>query len=179
MIESFLKLFPISLKSQKIRIIGPKPQKVFRCAFFDGAAAEKIGGAGYVIYLNDNHFFSFSLGCGCSTNTRAELLALWAVLRVSLMMGLPIHLIFGDSMVIISWLNELSTLDIPSLMHWCDEINNMLQLVPSVIFKHTFREHNMLADGLSKQALKLDMGHGSFSEYLDGMVIENGQFVLF
>ena len=56
MIESFLKLFPVPLKSQKIQIIGPKPQKVFPCAFFDGAAAEKIGGAGYVIYLNDNHF---------------------------------------------------------------------------------------------------------------------------
>ena len=119
MIESFLKLFPVPLKSQKIRIIGPKPQKVFPCVFFDGAAAEKIGGAGYVIHLNDNHYFSFSLGCGCSTNTRAELLALWVVLRVSLIMGLPTHLIFGDSMVIISWLNGLSTLDISPLMHWC------------------------------------------------------------
>ena len=87
-----------------------------------------------MIYLNDTHFFSFSMGCGCSTNTRAELLALWAVLRVSLMMGLPIHLIFGDSMVIISWLNRISTLDVPSLMHWCDDIRNMLQLAPPVIF---------------------------------------------
>ena len=95
------------------------------------------------------------------------------------MMGLPTHLIFGDSMVIISWLNGLSTLDIPSLMHWCDEINNMLQLVPPVIFKHIYREHNMLADGLSKQALKLNMGYGTFFETLDGKVIEQGQFMLF
>ena len=35
----------------------------------------------------------------------------------------------------------------------------MLQMAPQVIFKHIFREHNLLADGLSKQALKLDMGH--------------------
>ena len=152
---------------------------IFPCGFFDGAAAENLGGAGFVIYLNDNHYFSFSLGCGCSTNTRAELLALSAVLRVSLMMGLPIHLIFRDSMVIISWLNRLSALDFPSLMHWCDDIKNMLHIVPPVIFKHIFREHNMLADDLSKQALNLDMGYGTFFESLDGMVIEHGQFVLF
>ena len=122
----------------------------YPCGFFNGAAAKIIGGSGFVIYLSDTHYFSFSMGCGCSTNTRAELLALWAVLRVSLMMGLPMHLIFGDSMVIISWLNRLSALDVPSLMHWCDDIRNMLQLVPPVIFKHIFREHNSLTDGLSK-----------------------------
>ena len=179
MIESFLKLFPVPNKSKKIRNFGQKPQKVFPCAFFDGAAAMNIGGAGYVIYLNDNHYISFSLGYGSSTNTRAKLLALWAVLRVSVMMGLPTQLIFGDLMVIISWLNGLSTLDIPSLMHWFDDINNMLQHVPPVIFKHIYREHNMLADGLSKQALKLDMGYGTFYETLDGMVIKHGQFMLF
>ena len=60
-----------------------------------------------------------------------------------------------------------------------DEIRTMLQLVPSVIFKHIFCEHNSLADELSKQALKLDMGDGTFSENLDGMVINHGHFVLF
>ena len=95
------------------------------------------------------------------------------------MMDLPINLIFGDSMVIISWLNRLSALDVPSLMHWCGDIRNMLQQVPPVTFKDIFREHNSLADGLSKQALKLDMGYGTFFESLDGMVIDHGQFVLF
>ena len=132
-----------------------------------------------MIFLNDTHFFSFSLGCGSSTNTRAELLALWAILRVSLLMGLPIHLIYGDSMVIISWFNKLSALDVPALMHWCDDIKNMLHLAPQVIFKHIFRKHNSLVDGLSKQALKLDIGYGTYFENLDGMVINHGHYVLF
>ena len=55
----------------------------------------------------------------------------------------------------------------------------MLQLAPPVIFKHIFREQNSQADGLSKQALKLDMGCGTFSEILDGMVINHGQLILF
>ena len=101
-VESLLYLYPAPRKKHKLWSIGPSPLKVFPCGFFDGAAAENIGGTGFVIYLNDVHFFSFSMGCGCSRNTRAELLALWDVLRVSLMMGLPIHMIFGDSLVIIS-----------------------------------------------------------------------------
>ena len=154
-------MYPVPKKKKKTRVIGSGPKIGYPCGFFDGAAAENVGRAGFVIYLNEKHYFSFSVGCGCSMNTRAKLLALWAILRVSLIMGLPIHLIYGDSMVIISWLNGLSALDIPSLMHWCDDTKEMLQLVPSVIFKHTFREHNMLADGLSKQALNLDMGYVS------------------
>ena len=94
-------------------------------------------------------------------------------------MGLPIHLIYGDSMVIISWVNKLSALEIHALKHWCDDILSMLQLVPPVTFNHIFREHNMLADGLSKKALKLEVGYGLFTETMDGKVIEDGQFLLF
>ena len=55
----------------------------------------------------------------------------------------------------------------------------MLHLDPPVIFKHIFREHNSLADDLSKWALNLEMGYGTFSESMDGMVIEHGHFMLF
>ena len=167
------------MRIKKIQNIGCKPLKVYPCAFFDGAAAKNIGGSGFVIYLNDSHYFSFSMGVGCSTNTRADLLSLWTVLRVSSMMGLPMHLIYGESMVIISWINRLSALDVPTLMHWCNDIRIMLQMAPLVIFKHIFCEHNSLEDGLSKQALNLDMGYGTFLETLDGMDINHGQFVLF
>ena len=55
----------------------------------------------------------------------------------------------------------------------------MLQFAPYVIFKHIYREHNKQADGLSKQALKMDMGFGFFSKSLDGMIIDHGNFKLF
>ena len=119
------------------------------------------------------------MGCGRSTNTRAELLALWAILRVGSLMGIPIKLIYGDSMVVISWMNRFSALDVPSLMHCCSDIRSMTQLAPSVIFKHTFREHNTLADELSKKAVYLDMGCVSFSESLDGLVINQDSLDLF
>ena len=64
------------VKRSKFRHIGEPPNKIFPMAFFDGAAAESIGGAGGCIWLNDQHYLSIKLGCGCNTNTRAELLAL-------------------------------------------------------------------------------------------------------
>ena len=167
------------LKILKVRKIGPKPLKCFPCGFFDGAAEDFRGGSGCVIYINDSHFFSFSMGCGRSSNTRAELLACWALLRVSMMMGIPIQLIYGDSLVIISWLNRSSALDVHSLMHWCFDIRHMLHLGPPMIFNHIYREHNSLADALSKQGLKLDMGVVSFSETLDGLIVNHGNLNLF
>ena len=139
----------------------------------------KAGGAGFVIYLSETHFYCFSLGCGSSSNTRAELLALWAVLRVSNLMGLPLHSIYGDSKVIISWINDQSALDLPTLIHWCEDIKYMKRLAPQVIFMHIFLEHNMLADSLSKQAVNLNIGFALFTEYLNGKAIENGHYRLF
>ena len=82
-------------------------------------------------------------------------------------------------MVIISWLNRNSALDVPSLMHWCCDIRFMLQKDPLMIFKHTYREHNSLANALSKQGLKLDMGVVSFSETMDGLIVNHGNLNLF
>ena len=103
---------------------GSVPLKCFPCGFFDGAAADNLGGSGFVIFINDSHFFSFSMGCGRSMNTREELLARWAILRVGILMGIPMKLIYGDSMVVISWLKRSSALDVPSLMHWCSDIRH-------------------------------------------------------
>ena len=88
-------------------------------------------------------------------------------------------MIYEYSMVIISWVNGLSALGISTLKHWCDDIITLRQLVPPVTFNHIFREHNMLADGLSKKALKLEVESGHLTETLDGKVIEDGHFSLF
>ena len=55
----------------------------------------------------------------------------------------------------------------------------MMRLAPLVSYNHIFREHNTLADGLSKKALNMDMGIGHFSETMDGLIIGEGFFSLF
>ena len=79
-IESFLALHPVPQIIKKHRQIGPKPKHTFPVAYFDGAAQKNEGGAGFVIYLSETHMYCFSVGCSTSSNTRAELLALWSVL---------------------------------------------------------------------------------------------------
>ena len=81
-IEGLLNTYPAPTKSLKIRKISPKPVLTFPRGFFDGATVDNISGSGFVIYLNEQHYFCFSIGSGLGTNTRAELLASWAVLRV-------------------------------------------------------------------------------------------------
>ena len=93
---------PLAVKVEKTRAIGPNPSMVYPCGFFDGASANYVGGAGYCLPLNESHSFEFALGLGYSTNTKAELVGLWALLLTSQMMGIPVLHVFGDSSVIIN-----------------------------------------------------------------------------
>ena len=67
--------------------------------------------------LNESHAFVFAMGAGICTNTKAELMALWVLLSVSKMMGIPCLNIFGDSALIINWENLQVSLDSPDLSH--------------------------------------------------------------
>ena len=66
------------------------------------------------------------MGCGPSTNTRAELMALWALIVVAKLMGLSLKKIFGDSQVIINWAYGKYKLSSIELTHWCIEIRDLI-----------------------------------------------------
>ena len=69
--------YKVPLKSRsKFRDIGEPPVSKYPMVFFNGVAANFIGGAGICIWLNDHHILAIKLGCGNNTNTRAKLLAL-------------------------------------------------------------------------------------------------------
>ena len=86
----------MSMKVKKPRAYGPSPVLVFPYVFFDGAYSNNIGGVSFCLFLNESHSFEFSLGAGTCTNTKAELIALWALLLVTKMMGILLLNIFGD-----------------------------------------------------------------------------------
>ena len=171
--------FSMPVKKFKHRIIGLPPKIHFPCGFFDGAVAKNKGGAGFTLLLSSSHSIQFSLGCGRCTNTKSELMTLWALLTVSKFMGIPLLSIYGDSLVIIQWATGKSNLNLPYLSHWCDEIKELLQTFLGMVLKHTYREHNQIVDSLSKKALLLDSGYGEFKEVLNDIFIEYGNFQLF
>ena len=98
---------------------------IFPCGFFDGASSSSTAGIGYCLFFNENHHLDCALGVGYGTNTKAELLGLWALLFTSQMMGVPLTHIYGDSQVIINWVKGLSVLTPPELHHWCRETQKL------------------------------------------------------
>ena len=51
-------------KRKKTRVLGPGPNLVYPCGFFDGALANNIGGVSICLYLNETHSFEFAMGTG-------------------------------------------------------------------------------------------------------------------
>ena len=165
-------------KAKKPRALGPGPVLVYPCGFFDGASAKNVGGVGYCVFLNESHSLEFALGAGNCTNTKAELVGLWALLHTTQMMGIPTLKVFGDSLVIINWAKCTATLSPPELHHWCRETRKLCSRFLELSFCHIYREHNQQADRLSKTALSLALGFGSYSEFFDGLLASHENFKL-
>ena len=63
--------------------------------------------------------------------------------------------VFGDSMVVINWINKTQRCRNSSLDTLYEEVNRILTNFESISFKHVYREWNMEADKLSKAGLNL------------------------
>ena len=147
--------------------------------FFDGVSAKNEGGVGYCLFLNESHSFEFAMGVGNCTNTKAELVGLWALLHTAQMMGIPTLNIFGDSFVIVNWAKGTATLSPPEFHHLCRETRKLCTRFLELSFSHIYREHNQLADRLSKSALSLAPGICSYSEIFEGLLASHDTFKLF
>ena len=119
------------------------------------------------------------MGCGQSTNTRSELLALWALLVISKKIGLPFLHVRGDSTTIINWINGRVSLSALNLDAWCQNIRELESSFLHLDFLHVYREFNVKADGLSKEALSLASGLLLYSEFTDGECVGNGTIQLY
>ena len=166
-------------KLKSVRQIGPRPLMIFPCGYFDGASTSSAAGIGFCLFLNENHHLEFELGVGQGSNTKAELLGLWAVLHSSQMMGIPLARIYGDSQVIINWAKCISALSPPELLHWCRESQKLLKSFKDLTIIHIYREYNGIADRLSKQALTYYPSSGCFFEIFDDHLVTCDSFCSF
>ena len=121
----------------------------------------------------------FKLGVGNGTNTKAELLSLWAILHTSHMMGIPLTQIYGDSLVIINWVKGSTALSPTELVYWCRKTKQLFKSFQVLSISHIFREHNRLADRLSKDALTFPQGKGRYCEYIENQLVSQDFFQLY
>ena len=166
-------------RKKKQRKIGLAPCLLLPCGFFDGASTSTAAGVGYSVFINGNHHLDFALGVGCGSNTKAELMGLWALLLSSQMMSIPLVQIYGDSQVIINWAKGITTLTPPDLSHWCGETHKLITSFHDLAFCHIYREHNRIANRLSKTTLSLAPGYRCFSEFIDDKLVSSDSFQLF
>lgn len=73
--------------------------------FFDGVATASGCGAGFTIHCGEDLSHRCSLNIGKGTNTKAELLGLWGILKAMFCFGIDSFRVFGDSSGIVNWDN--------------------------------------------------------------------------
>ena len=88
-------------------VVNEQIDKEFAWGYFDGstAGAPHICGASGILYLSDQHFFTFLVGLGLGTNNFAELLALKLLTTLALKQGVQSLQVFGDSQLVINWIS--------------------------------------------------------------------------
>jgi ribonuclease HI len=104
--------------------------------WFDGVAQSNglQSGAGGLISLSSNSLIRWTFNCGPGTNTRAELLGAWATLHLASRLNIDELQIYGDSKIVIDWMNNKGKLQVISLLGWQDRIRELQPLFRKLSF---------------------------------------------
>jgi ribonuclease HI len=108
---------------------------------------------GGVLKLPDFIVIRWVYNCGRGTNTKAKLMGAWETLSLASHMSLQRLQIMGDSKVVIDWLSNRGKLQVCAIEGWKARIKDLIKSFNLVSFEHIFKNFNMEADLLSKQAL--------------------------
>jgi len=127
-------------------------------AFFNGAAQQHGCGGDFILYLSDQHHYKVKMGLGVGTNNFVELITLRNLMHFALNHECRDLQIYGDSNIIINWINLKSRCYTHTLLNILDEVMHLKSQFNNIIVRHIYREHNHSADGLSKEATHLPGG---------------------
>lgn len=92
--------------------------------FFDGASPghPPICGAGAILYLSKMHYYTIRYVPGMGSNNKAELTALCALLFHAEMIKLKKLQVFGDSQLVIDWINGKASFQVRRLQPLMNQI---------------------------------------------------------
>ena len=107
---------------------------------------------------------------GQATNSRVKLSAFWTVLNISKDKQIPRLHIYGDSNMVIDWVNGKRKIRAPHLQYLLKEIQALKPSFELVSFSHIYRELNSEADTLLKLALAIQPRIIEVEEHTNGQV---------
>jgi len=107
------------------------------------------------------------MGLGKGTNNFAELSASKDTIHFALEKQCRNLQLFGDSKSICNWINKVTTCHAFSLRHIMEEIFKLINLFDTFTCHHIYRERNIAADLLSKEATHRPIGTWSILEQAD------------
>ena len=87
-------------------------------------------------------------------------------------------IIYGDSKVIIESMNDKYNLHVLLINHWCQRVRSLKRFFKHITFKHVSRTFNTRVDILSNSVISLKFGLLPFQEFLEGILIHEGEFDL-
>ena len=119
---------------------------------------------GATLFLNPTQYFQISMELGSGSNNYAELMALKLLLCFAIERNSKKLQVFGDSLVVINWINKIQKCRNTSLDALFEEVSRLLANCESLSLKHVYREQNMEADILSKVGINLEWGTWKITE---------------
>jgi ribonuclease HI len=154
-ILSSLHFQQTSLKTIQHKALDYRLEEGATLACFDGAALSSglCCGAGGTFKTHSSRITKWFLNCGEGTNTKAELLGLWATLYLASRWSLNHLHILGDSSVIVNWINHNHNLRSIHIEGWKQQTRELFNTFTDIKIQHISRAHNTEADALSKRAL--------------------------
>lgn len=141
--------------------------------YFDGASAGGIMGCGVWVKKSQSERVHIFWNGGFGTNSKAEIMAFWGGLLVATMLNIQNPSFYGNSKMVIEWINGRSKLTVPKLRGWMQRIYYLWNNLNQPPIKHIYREANTRADGLSKKGVCVEFGQMYFTGIKDGDVIWN------
>jgi ribonuclease HI len=126
----------------------------FALAFFDGASINDGAtcGAGGTIKIFPDADIRWFFNAGAGSNTKAELIGVWATLFLAKHLDIHHLQTLGDSKVVIGWMQRKNRLMAIQIEGWKRKIRTLEGNFQEISYQHIFRNSNEEADNLSKRA---------------------------
>jgi ribonuclease HI len=155
-----LALAALDVNKKHIRFPTPRVHKDVLTgqkitSWFDGASQQNgiYSGVDGVIMIKEQTFYKWMINCGVGSNTRAELMGVWALLTLASRLFISEIQVLGDSRIVIDWLKGKGALQVVTLESWKEIISDLINQFRDISFDHVYREDNQEVDYLSKRAL--------------------------